>query len=76
MNCLVCGVEAEQIAANAVNRVSIHCPKCGEYDVETAVIAAGQWQRLAPERRRDVLDQAKRSAAMGARPLIRPYLLA
>jgi hypothetical protein len=75
MNCLLCGAKAEQIAATA-NHVSIHCPKCGEYDVESAVIATGQLQRLVPERRRDVLDQAKRSAAMGARPLIRPYLLA
>jgi predicted RNA-binding Zn-ribbon protein involved in translation (DUF1610 family) len=36
MNCLVCGNKAEQIAATA-NRVNIHCPKCGEYDVESAV---------------------------------------
>jgi hypothetical protein len=74
MNCLVCGGQAEQIAATSKG-VSISCPRCGEYDVESAVIAAGQLQRLVPERRRDVLDQAKRSAATGARPLIRPYLL-
>ncbi len=75
MNCLVCGARADQIVAATVSRVSFHCPECGEYDVELAVIASGQLQRLMPQQRRDVLDRAKRSAPTGERPLIRPFLL-
>jgi hypothetical protein len=75
MNCLVCGAKAEQTAAT-IDGVSIRCPVCGEYDVSSSAIATEQWQRLAPEERRDALDQAKRSAQPGARPMITTYLLA
>jgi hypothetical protein len=74
MECLVCGADAVQIPSG-VGRIGIVCRVCGEYDVETAVIAAGQWRRLAPEQRHDIFDKAKRSARPGTRPLIRPYLL-
>jgi hypothetical protein len=74
MECLVCGADAEQIEAT-IGRMGVVCPVCGEYDVESAIIAAGQLRRLEPKQRRDVLDKAKRSAQPGARPLIRPYLL-
>jgi predicted RNA-binding Zn-ribbon protein involved in translation (DUF1610 family) len=75
MNCLVCGANAETIETTG-NVVSLACPRCGEYDVSRSVIAAGQLRQLKPTQRRDILDKAKRSAALGARPLIRPYLLA
>ena len=74
MNCPVCGANAEQVSTT-IDSVSIRCPTCGEYDVESTVVATGQLQRLEPEQRRDVLDQAKRSAQPGARPLIRTLLL-
>jgi hypothetical protein len=74
MECLVCGTDAEQIPSG-VGRIDIVCRVCGEYDVETAVLAAGQWRTLEPEQRRDILDKAKRSAQEGTRPLIRSYLL-
>jgi hypothetical protein len=74
MECLVCGADAEQIPSG-VGRIGIVCRACGEHDVETAVIATGQWRRLEPEQRRDILDKAKHSTQPGARPLIRPYLL-
>jgi len=75
MNCLVCGANAETIETGA-DVVSLACPRCGEYDVSRSVIAAGQLQQLEPKQRRDFLDKAKRSAPLGARPLIRPFLLA
>jgi len=75
MNCPVCGANAEQIQT-ASEGVSIVCPACGEYDVSRSVIATGQWQRLEPEERGDLLNKAKRSALPGARPMITPYLLA
>jgi len=75
MNCLVCGANAETIETGA-DVVSLACPRCGEYDVSRSVIAAGQLQQLEPKQRRDILDKAKRSAPLGARPLIRPFLLA
>jgi hypothetical protein len=74
MECLVCGADAEQIQSG-VGRIGIVCRVCGEYDVETAVVAAGQWRTLEPEQRRDILDKAKRSAQQGTRPLIGSYLL-
>jgi len=75
MKCLVCGAKAEQIAAT-VDAVSILCPVCGEYDVSTSAIATGQMEQLELEQRRDALNQAKRSAQPGARPMITTYLLA
>jgi hypothetical protein len=74
MECLVCGGDAEQILSRA-GRIGVACRVCGEYELETAVITSGQWRSLEPKRRRDILDEAKRSAQPGARPLIRPYLL-
>jgi hypothetical protein len=74
MDCPICGANAEQIPTT-IDDVSIACPTCGEYDVASTILAAGQLQKLEPEQRRDVLDQAKRSAAPGARPMITDYLL-
>ena len=75
MKCLVCGAQAEQIAAT-VDGVSVLCPVCGEYDVSSSAIATGQMEKLEPEQRRDALNQARRSAQPGARPMITTYLLA
>ena len=75
MNCPICGPDAEKIATT-IDSVSIACPRCGEYDVSGSVIATGQWDKLKPEQCRDALDEAKRSATPGARPMITTYLLA
>jgi hypothetical protein len=75
MNCPICGASAEQIPTT-IDGMSIVCPKCGEYDVSSSVIATGQWQRLEPEERGDALNKAKRSALPGVRPMITSYLLA
>ncbi len=75
MNCLVCGAKAELIDVT-IHCVSIACPKCGEYDISGSTIATGQMEILEPEQRREALDQARRSAPPGARPVITTYLLA
>jgi ribosome-binding protein aMBF1 (putative translation factor) len=75
MNCLVCGAKAQLIDVS-IDGVSIACPKCGEYDVSSSTIATGQMETLEPVQRREALDQAKRSARPGARPMITTYLLA
>jgi hypothetical protein len=75
MNCSICGADAEKLATT-IDSVSFACPRCGEYDVSSSVIATGQWDKLKPEQRRDALDEAKRSAPPGARPIISTYLLA
>jgi hypothetical protein len=75
MDCPICGAVAERITTT-IDTVSIACPVCGEFDVASSVIASGQLQGLALEQRTDVLDQARRSAVPGARPMITPYLLA
>jgi hypothetical protein len=74
MNCHVCGATAKQVAT-MTDGVTIVCPTCGEYDVSSSVLATGQLQKLEPERRRGVLDHAKRAAQPGARPEITTYLL-
>jgi hypothetical protein len=75
MNCPICGASAERIAST-IDRISVGCPMCGEFDVASSVVASGQLQRLPVEERADILDRAQRSAEPGARPVITPYLLA
>ena len=59
MDCPVCTANAEQIAT-AIDGMGIICPTCGEYDVSSSVLAAEDWQRLDPDERCDVLNDAKR----------------
>ena len=73
MNCQVCGGNAEQVSTTT--GATIVCPTCGEYDISSEVVATGQLQKLEPGRRRDVLNQAKRVAQPGVRPVITIYLL-
>ncbi len=75
MSCPVCGANAEQITST-IDGVSIVCPMCGEYDISSSVLTTEQWQRLEPEERCDLLDEAKRSAQPGARPMITINLIA
>jgi hypothetical protein len=75
MDCPVCTANAEQIATT-IEGMGIICPTCGEYDVSSSVLAAEDWQRLDPDERCDVLDDAKRSGQPGARPAITNDLLA
>jgi hypothetical protein len=75
VDCPICGAVAEKIAT-IIDRVSIACPMCGEFDVASSVMASGQLQGLTLEERADVLDKAQRSAEPGARPMITPYLFA
>jgi hypothetical protein len=74
MDCPVCTANAEQIATT-IEGMGIICPACGEYDVSNTVLAAENWQRLDPDGRCDVLDDAKRSGQPGVRPAITNDLL-
>jgi hypothetical protein len=75
MDCPVCTANAEQIAT-AIDGMGIICPTCGEYDVSSSVLAAEDWQRLDPDERCDVLNDAKRSGQPGVRPTITSDLIA
>src|SRR6266404_3438334 len=75
MDCPICGAIAEQ-TRTTIGDVTIICPMCGEFDVESSVMATAQLQKLEPDQRGDVLDKARRSAEPGVRPLITLYLLA
>jgi hypothetical protein len=75
MDCPICRASAKRIATT-IDGVSIACPMCGEFDVASSVLATGQLQKLTPEERGNLLEQAERSARPGARPMITPYLLA
>ena len=74
MECPVCGANAEQIATTT-DDLSTACPTCGEYDISSSVLAK-DWRRLEPEERSQVLDEAKRSAQPGARPMITADMIA
>ena len=74
MDCPVCGANAEQLPTT-IDAMSIACPTCGEYDISTSV-RIEDWQRLEPQERRDVLEEAKRSAQPGARAIITADLVA
>src|SRR5262249_26828318 len=75
MDCPICGSIAKTIAST-IGSVGIACPMCGEFDVANSVIASGQLRGFALEERADVLSRAQRSAELGARPMITPYMLA
>jgi hypothetical protein len=75
MDCPVCGTTPEEISTTA-DGLRIVCSTCGEYDISSAVLDSEQWQRLDPEDRCDVLEEAKRSAQPNAHPVIATYLLA
>jgi hypothetical protein len=74
MNCPICGATAEQ-GSPATQGIAIVCPTCGEYEISSSVLTAGQLRKLEPKQRRTVLDDAKRSAQPGTRPVISSYLL-
>jgi hypothetical protein len=74
MNCPICGATAQQGSA-ATKGVAIVCPMCGEYEISSSVLTAGQLRKLEPQQRRAVLDNAKRSAQPGTRPVITSYSL-
>ncbi len=67
VNCPVCDANIERISTT-FDGVTIVCPVCGEYDISNSVLAAQRWQRLEPEERCHVLNEAKRSAQLGAPP--------
>jgi hypothetical protein len=72
MSCPVCG-RVICSASSTIDGITIVCPTCGEYDVSNMVLASEHWQRLEPEDRCDVLLEAKRSAQLGACPVIATY---
>jgi hypothetical protein len=74
MECPICGANAEQLPATT-DAMSIACPACGEYDISTS-LPIEDWQSLELRDRRDVLDEAKRSAQPGARAIITADLVA
>jgi hypothetical protein len=75
MDCPVCTANAEQIATT-IDGMGIICPTCGEYDISSSVLATEDWQRLYPDERCNVLDDAKRLGQPGVRPTITNDLLA
>jgi hypothetical protein len=72
MNCPVCGADANDVTATADN-TSVVCAACGEYEISSSVLAGEQWLSLEAKERRDLLDDARRSAEPGMRPVIANY---
>ena len=74
MQCPICDGLADDLP-NTIDGKSIHCSRCGDFDVSGSVYDAGMLQQLDPEERREVLENAKRSAAQGKRPMITTHSL-
>jgi hypothetical protein len=75
MYCPVCGIDAQEVTTT-IDGMSIACTTCGEYEISNVVLATEEWQRLAPDERTDLLNEAKRSTRPGTRPMIASYSLA
>lgn len=74
MQCPICDGLADDLP-NTIDGKSIHCSRCGDFDVSGSVYDAGMLQQLDPEERREALENAKRSAAQGKRPMITTHSL-
>ena len=74
MQCPICDGLAEELPNTIDGRV-IRCPGCGDFDVSGTVYDAGLLERLDPADRDRALENAKRSAPQGKRPLITTHSL-
>ena len=69
MQCPICDGLAEELP-NTIDGKSIRCPGCGDFDVSGTVYDAGLLEWLDPSDRDRALENAKRSAPQGHRPMI------
>jgi len=69
IQCPICDGLAEDLP-NTIDGKSIHCERCGDFDVSGAVYDPGYLERLDPEERRQALANAKHAASQGKRPMI------
>jgi hypothetical protein len=75
MQCFVCDGTAEERHDRVTGDFrSVDCPNCDEYDISNSMADTGIFAKLAPERRRQALDDAKRAAQPGKRPMIKDIL--
>jgi hypothetical protein len=74
MQCPICDGLADDLP-NTIDGKSIHCERCGDFDVTGSVYDTGLLQPLDPEERREALENAKRSAPQGKRPIITTHSL-
>jgi hypothetical protein len=74
MQCRICDGLAEELP-NTIDGMSIHCDRCGDYDISGSVADGDLLQPFDPEERRVALESAKRSAPQGKRPMITTYSL-
>ena len=70
MECPVCGAEAQDVTEISTERRGIKCPSCGEYEISGTIYDSGMLGRLDEEARKRALENAKRSAPAGKRPMI------
>jgi len=73
MQCPVCGSEAQDVTKISTERRGIKCRSCGEYDVSGTVFDTGMLQKLDKNARKRALNDARRSAPPGNRPMIISY---
>jgi len=69
IQCPICDGLAEELP-NTIDGKSIHCERCGDFNVSGTVYDPGFLERLDPEERRQALENAKRAASQGKRPMI------
>lgn len=69
IQCPICDGLAEDLP-NTIDGKSVHCDRCGDFDVSGTVYDPGYLERLAPDERRQALQNAKQGARPGTRPMI------
>ncbi len=69
MQCPICDGLAEDLP-NTIDGKSVHCDRCGDFDVSGSVFDTRFLERLDPEERRQALANAKHAAAQGRRLMI------
>jgi hypothetical protein len=74
MQCPICDGLAEELP-NTIDGKSIHCERCGDFDVSGSVYDTGLVERLDPTDRARALENAKRAAPQGQRPMITTHSL-
>ena len=72
MHCPICGGTADTDPTLG-DSTTVHCPSCGEYEIVGTAIAILAYR--TPSERALALDNAKRSAEPGKRPVIRGHSL-
>jgi len=73
ISCPICEEEAEDITLKTFDGITIRCKSCGDFDISDSVWAPGALAGKNFEQRIAALNNARREAVEGRRPMIRDH---